>query len=76
MTSRPKLPEDFDESPELGPDFFASAKPALDDPDLARVLAAHSLQYREALRSILAAHEAGLPMDRALDEAKALFAAE
>jgi hypothetical protein len=38
MTVRQKPPVDFDDSPELGEGFFANARPALENPELARVL--------------------------------------
>ena len=76
MTAIQDQPDEIDDSPELDASFFANAKPALDDPDLARVLARHSLDYRNALQDILAAHEAGAPVDDLILRAKALLAAE
>lgn len=76
MTIRPKPPSDFDENPPLDANFFSNARPALEDPELARILAEGSVRYREALRAILQAHDTGQPLDKALDDARALFAAE
>lgn len=75
MNQRPKPPADYDENPPLGEDFFAEARPALEDAELARALAAKSLEYREALRSIIEAHEAGKPLDRAIADARAALTA-
>ena len=76
MTARTKPPADFDDNPPLGEDFFAEAKPALDNPELARILAGSSAEYRRALQAILAAHDSGAPLDGPLEQARALIAAE
>jgi len=76
MRPTEKPPKDFDENPPLDDAFFAEATPALDDPKLARILAAASAEYRVALQAILAAHDAGAPIDDALEKARALVAAQ
>ena len=74
MTAKPKPPVDFDDNPPLESDFFATARPALEDPQLARVLARQSLEYRAALQSIIAADDEGQPLEAAIAKARDILA--
>ena len=80
MTRKPPPPADHDDNPPRDAAFFAAAHPAAQEAALVGAATAAETpdqrQFRAILAHIVAAHEAGTPMDRALDEAKALYAAE
>jgi len=61
MTARPKPPEGFDENPPLDAAFFARARPAAPG---------EAARLRAALERIIAAHDDGAPLEKAIAEAR------